>query len=362
MNFTRRTSNYLINEPCIVVGRKGSSGAVNYVASPCWPIDTTYFVSATRSLSLDYLYILLRVLRLDRFDRCTAIPGLNRADAYALTVPVPPLAEQKRIVAKVDQLMAFCHDLEARQTKKREVGTRLTKSALEALTTAEGPEEFDAAWKRVVENFDVLIDRAETIRNLRGTILALAASGRLCSPSTAPAPSVPQGDSYKPDFLVPRGWTWSSLGALCKFIEYRGRMTRGLPQVGDVLFTTEAPLGNVAQLLTAEKIAPSLRIITLRPVPDVNPAFLMTLLMSPQLQASISGKATGMTALRIKAAKLKLIPFPVPSLDEQSRIVQRVGELMALCDDLEARLVQAVERAARLAEAVVSEMIASGAR
>ena len=100
-----------------------------------------------------------------------------------LPIALPPVAEQKRIVAKVDQLMVLCDDLETRQTKKRELGTRLTKSALETLTTAEGPEEFEAAWTRVVENFDVLVDKAEHVGQLRAAIWELAVRGLLTEQS-----------------------------------------------------------------------------------------------------------------------------------------------------------------------------------
>lgn len=62
---------------------------------------------------------------------------INQGGLGSLPLLLPPLTEQKRIVAKVDQLMALCDELEARQSRKREVGTRLTKSALEALTTVE---------------------------------------------------------------------------------------------------------------------------------------------------------------------------------------------------------------------------------
>jgi hypothetical protein len=143
-------------------------------------------------------------------------------------MPLPPLAEQKRIVAKVDQLMSLCDDLEAKQTKKRETGTRLTKSALDALTSADGPDEFDAAWKRVVENFDVLIDRAEKVGELRLTIMDVASHGRLVRQHENDPPATVAiatkrreiercvGTVEVPDDrgALPPGWTWELLGNL----------------------------------------------------------------------------------------------------------------------------------------------------
>lgn len=141
-------------------------------------------------------------------------------------------------------------------------------------------------------------------------------------------------------------------------VHYDGWMTRGLAQRGDVLFTTEAPLGNVAQLLSDERVALAQRIITTRPTEVASPAFLKTVLMSPVLQTVIRRHATGTMAMGIKSAKLKLVPFPVPSLDEQYRIVERVEQLMKVCDDLEASLRQAEDRASKLVEAAVQELVA----
>lgn len=126
-----------------------------------------------------YLVSPLGLRMIQQYDNGTAQPNLSAADVAKFPVPVPPLAEQKRIVAKVDQLMALCDDLEDRQSKKRETGTRFAKSTLEALTSADGPEDFDTALKRCVENFEVLFSAPAAIVDLRRVVLELAMRGRL---------------------------------------------------------------------------------------------------------------------------------------------------------------------------------------
>ncbi|MDX2053369.1 MAG: restriction endonuclease subunit S [Polyangiaceae bacterium] len=103
--------------------------------------------------------------------------------------PLPPLAEQKRIVARVDQLMALIDDLEAKQTKKRKLSTRFTKASLEALTTAESPEEFDTAWQRVVENFPTVADSSDKVSALRRCVRTLAVQGLLKTQSAHDEPA-----------------------------------------------------------------------------------------------------------------------------------------------------------------------------
>lgn len=90
----------LIDGPAVVVGRKGSAGAVQFVNGPCYPIDTTYFVRARPGFQFDtkFLFYLLRRLDLSRLRTATGVPGLTREDAYRELIAVPSFAEQLRVV------------------------------------------------------------------------------------------------------------------------------------------------------------------------------------------------------------------------------------------------------------------------
>ena len=92
--------------PAIIVGRKGSYGEVHFSNAACFPIDTTYYVDSFETLDARFAFHLLRHLPLTEMNRASAIPGLNREDAYRLDIALPPLPEQRRIVAKVDGLAA----------------------------------------------------------------------------------------------------------------------------------------------------------------------------------------------------------------------------------------------------------------
>lgn len=93
-------SEAVVNEPTVIVGRKGSAGAVQYVESPCYPIDTTYFVRVRSGFTFNIKFLFYLLLRLDlsRLRTATGVPGLSREDAYRERISFPPIAEQHRIV------------------------------------------------------------------------------------------------------------------------------------------------------------------------------------------------------------------------------------------------------------------------
>jgi type I restriction enzyme M protein len=173
-------------------------------------------------------------------------------------------------------------------------------------------------------------------------------------------------DNYKPTISIKPEWEMSSLDELCDFIDYRGKtptktesgirlitaknvrkgyiniepqefigfddydgvMTRGIPLKGDVLFTTEAPLGNVALLDFEEKISLAQRIILLRPKNCNNllSKFLVQILLDPLTQQRIESYASGSTVLGIKQSNLRELQVSLPSLKEQTQIVDRIEQ------------------------------------
>ncbi len=98
----------------IVIGRKGSIGQINYSEGPCWPIDTTYYIDASKTnCNLLWIYWLLKWLRLDLLNKATGIPGLNREDVYNQIIPIPPFSEQKGIAAELKTKMTESENLQS---------------------------------------------------------------------------------------------------------------------------------------------------------------------------------------------------------------------------------------------------------
>ena len=92
------------NGQCLIIGRKGSFGKVQYSSEPVFAIDTTFFVdNRYTDANIRWLYYLLGWLKLDAVSKDSAVPGLNREDAYQHIGFYPPLAEQTAIVRYLDQ-------------------------------------------------------------------------------------------------------------------------------------------------------------------------------------------------------------------------------------------------------------------
>lgn len=109
--------------PCLIVGRKGSFGKINYSNVPCFAIDTTFYVDErTANVNLRWLYYALQPLRLDSYSQDSAVPGLSREFTHNQWLPNIPIAEQQAIAAFLDQEIAVINTLIA---KKRELIERL---------------------------------------------------------------------------------------------------------------------------------------------------------------------------------------------------------------------------------------------
>ncbi|MCL6088391.1 MAG: restriction endonuclease subunit S, partial [Actinobacteria bacterium] len=92
-------SKYLVEGPGIIVGRKGTIGAIKWSEVNFWPIDTTYYVKLKElRINLRWLFYKLSTLSLSKLNMATGTPGLNRDLVYKLKISVPLFQEQERIV------------------------------------------------------------------------------------------------------------------------------------------------------------------------------------------------------------------------------------------------------------------------
>ncbi|MBB4857161.1 type I restriction enzyme S subunit [Novosphingobium chloroacetimidivorans] len=133
---------------------------------------------------------------------------------------------------------------------------------------------------------------------------------------------------------------------------------RGKPEPGDILITREAPMGEVCLVPTDTTICLGQRMMLARLVPDtISPGFMLYSLMDPDLMDRVQDKPIGMTVQHLRVGGVETLVVPLPPLAEQHRIVAKVDDLMALCDQLEASITTGEQARSRLLEAVLHQSL-----
>ena len=315
--------------PAIVVGRKGSLGKVQYSDVPCFVIDTAYYIDRrTSHVNLRWLYYVLQALKLERF-RNSVLPGLNRESTESQRIPLITAEEQSQIVNFLDRKTGQIDELIRIKERRIEL-LQAQRTALinQAVTKGLDPnvemKPSGVEWIGVIPahwNAVPLTKYLESIIDYRGRTPEKTEDGRFL----ITAKNIRDGQI---DYEISQEFTSED--------EYQRIMTRGIPQIGDVLFTTEAPLGEVANVDDVS-IALAQRIIKFRPKPDfLNPYFLKYWILSYSFQSDLQRYATGSTAKGIKASKLCLLKLNLPPLKEQKQIAsfldcktQQIDELIA---------------------------------
>jgi type I restriction enzyme S subunit len=307
-----------------------------------------------------------------------AYPAINDLKFHLGLVPVPPTAEQHRIVAKVDRLMTLCDELEARQQQERAGCLRLGTATLAGLQNATHPEEFGRLWAQVCDEFDLILDCPENVAVLRQTILQLAVQERLteewhdtgilkewksvtlhqtttCRLGKMLDKAKNQGISTPYLRNVNVRWFDFDLSDIKNIKATENEKEELYLQYGDVLICEGGEPGRCAIWKGPEKkyiFQKALHRVQVGK--NLLPEWLCFCLKDAMNSGRLSELFTGSTIKHLTGVSLKQFNFPLPPLAEQHRIVAKVDALMALCDVLEARLKERAGVQGKFADAVIN--------
>jgi type I restriction enzyme S subunit len=331
-------------------------------------------------------------------------------------LPLPPIGEQHRILAKVDELMALCDRLEAARAGREAARDRLTAASLARLNTPD-PETFKNDARFVLNALRALTTRPDQVKQLRQTILNLAVRGKLVpqDPKDEPATELlarfavskaetmkgrdwTQGLSDVSDhsFQLPEGWAWTRVADTCNRVTvgYVGPMKNqyvggGIPFLrsqnvranrfradgliyisprfhqtiiksalapGDVVVVRSGNVGTACVIPSSISEANCSDLVVVKRPECVLPTYLCFYLNS--LAAShVEAGSVGVALTHFNTKSVATMPLPLPPVAEQHRIIAKVDALIELCDRLEASLTTVDNSRHRLLDALLHEAL-----
>lgn len=324
-------SEALTSGPTVIIGRKGTVGAVHYSEKPCWPIDTTFYVTDPDTNVLRFKYYLLKSLGLEHMNADSAVPGLNRDAAHARKVRIPPLPEQRAIA----HILGTLDD-------KIELNRRMSQT-LEEMARA--------IFKSWFVDFDPVRAKA-TVRREHPDWTNAQVSRAAC-PNLKPEIAELFPDRFVDSEFgeIPEGWEVKPIGDLAEVVggstpktertEYwvggthhwvtpkdlsrlsmpvllyteRKITNAGLAQIssgllpkGTVLLSSRAPIGYLA--IAEIPVAINQGFIAMRPRPGISNLFLLR--WARVAHERILSHANGSTFLEISKSSFRLIRIVLP--------------------------------------------------
>lgn len=233
----------------------------------------------------------------------TNYAAIRPADVLSYKVPLPPLQEQRRVVARIEELAAKIEEARKLQREAVEETRALTVSISR---TVFNPANLDSWLNLSIE------ECCKEIIDYRGRTPPLATEG------------IPHLTSAN---IKNGNIDWNTT----RFVSeetYNTYMTRGIPKPGDVIFTMEAPLGEAAVVPDERQFSLAQRTLLLRSKNEIiDGKFLAKVITSPEVRETIYSKATGTTVKGIASKRLKHIELNIPPLPEQRRIVAYLDTL-----------------------------------
>ncbi|PHS21242.1 MAG: hypothetical protein COA84_15990 [Robiginitomaculum sp.] len=293
------------------------------------------------------------------------IGGISLAKFLRLPVPIPPLDEQRRIVAKVVELMELCDVLEARTEDSRNAHKTLVETCLATLTNSQTPDELTQNWARIEENFDTLFTTTESIEILKNSVLELSFAGFVNivgGPEGAPTKSLftknklghmlqeGSGISYgviklgtepesggiptlrcsdvKPGYIIR-----STVRSVSQEIEKEYLRTR--LKGGEVVLNIRGTLGGVAKVPLDMKDFNVAREVAVIPVGNkIMAEYLVYFLRSPTFWAYLEKNLRGIAYKGLNLGILRELEIPVPKKEIQIQLVRSIDAIFRICDSI----------------------------
>lgn len=364
-----QVDNYIFDKELLLIGEDGAnlltrSKPIAFIAKgKYWVNNHAHVIDCGKYIHLEYIMYYINVISLAKYVTGTAQPKMNQAKMNSIVVPLPPLEEQKRIVAKIEELMPYVEQYDKAYTKLEVFNKKF-------------PEDMQKSILQYAIQGKLVEQRAEEgtaedlYQQMQQEKARLIKEGKI--KKEKPLPEITEDEI---PFDIPENWKWVRLGSLCekigsgstpkggkdvykesgiKFLRSQNIYNDGLRLEGvayisedqnkagsivrakDILLNiTGGSIGRCALVPDDFDLANiNQHVMIIRNTLLDNRFFLHTLLISPYIQQMIMSVQVGVSREGLSAEKLKNFLVPLPPLEEQKRIVAKVEEMLPFCQQL----------------------------
>ena len=348
-----------------LIGRQGAlCGNINIANGQFYATEHAVVVDHYNLTDVLWGGWFLKALNLNQYATATAQPGLAVSNIIKVLIPLPPLAEQKRIVAKIEELLPLVDRYEQAWTKLEDFNRRfpedmkksILQQAIQGKLVEQRPEEGTAQ---------------ELYAQIQAEKQRLIKEGKL--KKEKPLPEITEEE--KP-FEIPEGWMWVKFGSVVNIVSarrvhqsdwkkegvpfYRAReiaklasdgfvdnelfispelyeefSKSGVPQLGDLMVSAVGTLGKTYVVKDKDKFYyKDASVICLENYGHILPEYLKYIMASEMMMQQIRRNSGGTTVATLTMVRMAQYIFPLPPFAEQERIVERLEELLAMCERL----------------------------
>ena len=356
--------------------------------------------------NIQYFWYWFQTVDLKRFSDGSNVPQINHGDIEPLLFPLAPLFEQSRIVEKVEELFSdIDYGIKSLKTAQKQLkvyrqavlkwafdgnlteawrtqqSTLKTGEALLAQIKAERENRYQqqlVEWKTAVEKWEAIGKVGKKPQKPQ----------KYKDPSPIPKAQISGSPS------IPESWFWANLEQLKEFSLYGPRFSSqdyvddGIPIArttdinssgkvdlkyapkislsdqefekyklikGDLLLTRTGSIGTNAVFHASEKAIPGAFLIHYRLLPSLNIWFIFYFLESPKAQQHFFERSSGVGRPNLNVPSIEELMIPLPSLEEQEEIVQEIESRLSICDQLEATIIENLQKAEALRQSILKQ-------
>ena len=350
-----KIDDYLFDKPLLLIGEDGAnlisrSTPIAFIAyGKYWVNNHAHVIDSLEFITLKYLEIYINAIDLKSFVTGTAQPKLNQANLNQIPIMLPPLEEQERIVAKVDELFELIDELDSNKQELLENIFNIKNKVLQLAIQGKLVEQCEDD-----EPASVLLERikAEKEQLIKDKVIK----------KEKPLPDISEEEKL---FKTPSSWEWCRLGNISNIVMgqspdsstvsdveggiefHQGKASFGKVLINnsglyctkpskiaipdDILLSVRAPVGTLN--ITDRELCIGRGLAAIRKYIDIENKFFYYFIMA--LEEELVKKSTGTTFKAVASTAIKEFLIPLPPLEEQKRIVEKIDLIMDYLDKLQ---------------------------